>query len=108
MQTKDNKGYEFDRNIEKVLEDKAKTGEDGVTAEKMREMLATIAIKYFELLAKQAPVSVNGTSKEEWGFFPLERPMTSMDRALFGMLAQGYRHKASNPGQPFHYSARPV
>ncbi len=106
VQTKDNKGYEFDRNIEGVLGDKAKTGEGGVTPEKMAEMLAAVAVKYFELLAKQAPVSFNGTSKEEWGFFPLERPITNMDRALFGMLAQGYRHKALTPDQPFQYAGR--
>lgn len=105
VQTRDNKGYEFDTALERVLGDKAKTGEDGVTPEKMGEMLAAVAVKYFELLAKKAPVSINGIAKEEWGFFPLER-MTNMDKVLFGMLAQGYRHRALSPDQPFQYSAR--
>ena len=107
MQTKDHKGYELDTNIERVLGEKAETGKDGVTKEKMYEMLAAVAVKYFEILAKQAPVSIDGTTQEEWGLFkPDSLPITKMDKMMFDLLAQGYRHRALTPDEPFHYSTR--
>ena len=107
VQTKDHEGYEFDSNIERVLGEKAETPESGVTPELARELLAAVAVKYFELLAKQKPVSINGTANKLWGLFQPDHPITSMDRRMLDILAQGYRHKALTPDQPFQYAGRP-
>ena len=104
--TSDNRGYQVDDDLEKVLKEKVKTGESGMTPENARELFAAVAVEYIELFDKRKPISINGTARENRGFFPLKPQMTNFDWNIINMRAQGYMHEALNPDKPFNYVTR--
>lgn len=104
--TSDNSGYQVDNDLEQVLKEKARTGESCMTLEKARELFAAVAVQYIELYDKRKPVSINGTARENRGFFPLKPQMTNIDWRIIDMHAQVYMHEALSPDKPFNYVAR--